>query len=62
MSIKEVLHDNFTGLAGTSVSWLGVITASQEQLEFSLRCASYVTAISVSLFTLYRMFKYSGRK
>lgn len=56
-TLKTAIHDNVSGLVASAVSWLGVITASQEQLEFSLRCLSYVGAILVSYITVYRMLK-----
>lgn len=56
-TLKTTIHDNSSGIAASAVSWIGVITASQEQLEFWLKCASYIGAILVSYFTLYRMLR-----
>jgi len=56
-TLKSAIHDNISGIAASAVSWLGVITASQEQLEFWLKCASYLGAILVSYITLYRMLR-----
>jgi hypothetical protein len=56
-TLKSNIHDNISGIAASTVSWIGVITASQEQLEFWLKCASYLGAILVSYITLYRMLK-----
>jgi hypothetical protein len=56
-TLKSAIHDNTSGLVASAVSWIGVITASQEQLEFWLKCASYLGAILVSYITLYRMLK-----
>ena len=56
-TVKSAIHDNFSGIAASTLSWVGVITASQEQLEFWLKCASYLGAILVSYITLYRMLR-----
>jgi hypothetical protein len=56
-TLKTAIHDNVSGLVASAVSWIGVITASQEQLEFWLKCASYFGAILVSYLTVYRMLK-----
>ena len=56
-TLKSNIHDNISGIAASTVSWIGVITASQEQLEFWLKCASYLGAILVSYITLYRMLR-----
>ena len=56
-TLKSAIHDNISGIAASTVSWLGVITASQEQLEFWLKCVSYLGAILVSYITLYRMLR-----
>jgi hypothetical protein len=56
-TLKTAIHDNVSGIAASTVSWIGVITASQEQLEFWLKCASYLGAILVSYITLYRMLR-----
>lgn len=56
-TFKSALHENISGLMASALSWIGVITASQEQLEFWLKCVSYVGAILVSYYTLYRMLR-----
>jgi hypothetical protein len=56
-TLKSNIHDNISGIAASTVSWIGVITASQEQLEFWLKCVSYLGAILVSYLTVYRMLK-----
>lgn len=54
-TLKTAIQDNVSGVVASAVSWIGVITASQEQLEFWLKCVSYLGAILVSYITLYRM-------
>lgn len=56
-TLKTTVHDNLSGVVASALSWIGVITASQEQLEFSLRCLCYVGTILISYITLYRMLR-----
>jgi tagatose-1,6-bisphosphate aldolase len=56
-TLKTSFQDNASGVIASAVSWLGVVTASQEQLEFWLKCVSYLGAILVSYITLYRMLR-----
>jgi hypothetical protein len=61
MSVRETIQNNVVGISGTTASWIGVITARQEQLEWGLRCASYIGAIVVSAVTIFHLFKNKRR-
>jgi hypothetical protein len=45
------------GFAGTTASFLGLLTSMQEQLEYGLRIVSLLIGIAVGCVTLYRMFR-----
>lgn len=53
--LRHAINENGVGITGTAFSWLGVITAQQEQLEFWLKMTSYLGAITVSALTAYRL-------
>lgn len=62
ISPKTIFNDNVVGISGSTASWLGVITASQEQLEWWLKCASYAGAFTVSVFTVFYMIRRNNTK
>lgn len=51
------LREHAVGLTGTSFSWLAVITGNQQQIEYWLRVTSLVGAITVSVFTVWKILR-----
>jgi ABC-type Fe3+-siderophore transport system permease subunit len=49
-------------LSGTGLTWVAVITANQEQVEFWLKCLSYLGAIVVSALTIFYMVRRNQMK
>lgn len=55
--IKTNIQEHGVGMVGSIASWMGVITATQQQFEWWFRCMSYLAATGVSLVTLYYIIK-----
>ena len=55
--IKTNIHEHGIGIIGSVASWMGVVTATQQQFEWWFKCTSYLAATAVSVVTLYYMVK-----
>jgi ATP-dependent protease HslVU (ClpYQ) peptidase subunit len=54
MMLSDSHRTTLEGFAGSTASFLGLLTSMQEQLEYSLRILSLIIGIAVGAVTLYR--------